>query len=381
MKAEFLSRTNLLYGNDRLCDQFCLLTSGHSTDEIKLLKKEGSKIVCFGADENSLFYITALQGAGLEPDIIVDNRIESADSFLNNIPIVPPAICLNGKERYYFIITIKNQVFVKQVIQKLLFNGVKNFSILLLARTFDFERAKYKGLKNGFLKAFNELYEDINISHSNYNRIVYTFTNVVKWWILGIEWILLKYTNRRNLCILDVGPGSGLASLICKEVLDASLNWIMLENSVNNLTSYNRKIWQKHEIDVQFGYIEIEPFDGNYEIILFTEVLEHLVYNPVDTLIKLGSMLKPNGHLVISTPMKNGKGLPYFNSWRDLPKINNNSIKRNVEFLDISGQHHVYEYSHEEVKEIIDEAGLKVVYTEICDSFYRNMIFICTQKD
>ena len=41
---------------------------------------------------------------------------------------------------------------------------------------------------------------------------------------------------------------------------------------------------------------------GPYDLIVFTEVLEHLVVDPVDLFPNLINLLKPFGHLYITTP-------------------------------------------------------------------------------
>lgn len=40
----------------------------------------------------------------------------------------------------------------------------------------------------------------------------------------------------------------------------------------------------------------------SFDVILFCEVLEHLLYDPVHALVELGRVLKPGGYLLVSTP-------------------------------------------------------------------------------
>jgi len=379
MRVELLRKTSLR--DDRMCDQFSLFTTRHSVDEIRLLKEsEGRKIVCFGADENSWFYISVLREANIGPDIITDNSRTSLDVYLDNIPLIQPTTLLKDKEKYYFIITLKNGVFVNQIRQQLLFCGVKDFAILTLNRLFDFDRASNKNLKSAYLKAFNEIYENVDFTEANYDSARTFFVGPIILWNRVAEWILTEYADRENISLLDVGPGTGIASLVFKELLNVSLNWINFDELLKFYeVSQQSMLIERNKINVQYGYIETDDFHGDYDIIIFTDVLEHLVYNPVNTLKKLGSMLKSDGHLALTTPMKMGKGLPYFGNWRDLPALNQDTVTRNAELLKISETHHVYEYSPEEVDEILAESGFKVVFTEI-RNYPMGMNYICVKN-
>ncbi len=51
------------------------------------------------------------------------------------------------------------------------------------------------------------------------------------------------------------------------------------------------------------GFVEQFPeLSGRYDLIIFTEVLEHLVINPVELLQRLLALLRPGGHLYLTTP-------------------------------------------------------------------------------
>ena len=62
---------------------------------------------------------------------------------------------------------------------------------------------------------------------------------------------------------------------------------------------------ERHEL----GYLNVNtelaklPFtDQSFDCILFCEVLEHLTIDPVFTLLELHRVLKPSGHLILTTP-------------------------------------------------------------------------------
>lgn len=47
------------------------------------------------------------------------------------------------------------------------------------------------------------------------------------------------------------------------------------------------------------------PFDGKFDAILFCEVLEHLVNDPVTALLRIKRSLRKDGHLILTTPNVN----------------------------------------------------------------------------
>jgi len=374
MRVELLRKTSLR--NYRMCDQYCLFTTGHSLDEIKRLK-ESRKIVSFGAGMYSWFCISILKEVGIGPDIITDNGLKNLDVFLDNIPITRPEELLEKKEEHYFIITLDNINFINEIRKQLLLWGVKDFAILILLRVADLDTSNHKNFKNVFLEAYNKIYEDVDFAETNFEGALFTMRFTLLCAYPAAEWVLAEYAGRENISVLDVGPGIGLMSLIYKKMLNVSLHWISLEKPCKvYLVSQQPKLIERNNIDVRYGYIETEIFSGNYDIILFTEIIEHLVFNPVNTLSKLRSMLKPDGRLIITTPKKKGEGLPYFRSWRDLPQLNQDTIKCNVNFLRASETSHVYEYSSEELDEILAESAFEVIHKDIGI----NWTYICAPK-
>jgi 2-polyprenyl-3-methyl-5-hydroxy-6-metoxy-1,4-benzoquinol methylase len=380
MKAEFLRKTSLR--DDRWCTQVVLFTSGHDIDEIKLLQSaEGRKIVCFGVDKFSWFHITTLREAGINPDIIADNQISTLDVYLDNITIVKPETLLKDKEQYYFIITREDRKIVNEIRKQLLFWEVKDFAILIHDNLFDFDCSEHKGLRSAFLKAFNDIYVNVDFAENNFSDAWFVFSRPIVWWERAFEWILKEYAGREDISLLDVGPGCGLESLMYKELLNVSLNWINLEKPKNSyMISQRSEFIERNKINVMYGCIETDIFRGTYDIIIFTDIMEHLVYNPISTLKKLYEMLKPSGHLILTTPHKKGAGLPFFKTWRDMPLFNQDTVKRNAMLLRISQMSHVYEYSPEEVEEILAEAGFRVDYHKYIDDFLRKrMEYVCSK--
>ena len=377
MYAEFIKKTSIT--DNRCCSRICLFTSGHSVEEIRKLKISGRKIVCFGMDIDEWLYIMVLKEAGLGPDVITYNGFKDSGGHLGNIPIYHLNELLKEKDKYYFIIRLQDVEAVNQVRKQLLLWGITDFGILTLENVFDFDCAQQTGFGDAFMKAFNRIHRDIDFT-DNFKDVKNNFINPVKWWNDAAEWLLENYSKRRNIKLLDVGPGCGLASLIYKELLDVSVDWINLEKPLQTyMVSLQESIISDYQINVQYGYIETDDFKGTYDIILLTEVLEHFAFNPLNTFKKLYKMLNPDGKIVITTPNSNINPQKLYNyiSWRDLPDFEKSDIKNKDIVLKITGHHHVYEYTPEELNDVLVASGFNVIYK---NDYLGRMTRICSKN-
>jgi SAM-dependent methyltransferase len=63
--------------------------------------------------------------------------------------------------------------------------------------------------------------------------------------------------------------------------------------------------WVVEEITVSRAIVDIDPLpfpDDSFDGVLFTEVLEHLLYDPMKLVEEIYRVLRPNGELLVSTP-------------------------------------------------------------------------------
>lgn len=93
-----------------------------------------------------------------------------------------------------------------------------------------------------------------------------------------------------------------------------------------------------------------------YDIALFTEVLEHLDFHPSVALSRIHDMLKPGGVLYMSTPDAEewGQVTKYYRHFEDMPS------SPGQERID----DHVYQYSRDEIVRLVKESGLSVLEWE-----------------
>ena len=93
---------------------------------------------------------------------------------------------------------------------------------------------------------------------------------------------------------------------------------------------------------------------GTFDVLLFTETLEHLNFHPVQTLCKLRKMLSANGHIILTTPdaVEWGRVTQYYESLDAIPPFSG----QRVEWID----GHVWQYTRKEVETVVQAAGLEV---------------------
>lgn len=117
---------------------------------------------------------------------------------------------------------------------------------------------------------------------------------------------------------------------------------------------------KKFELNIVKCDIEKEPLpfiDSSFKYLIFSEVFEHLRYDPLYTLSQLNRVLSDDGWLILTTPnlyaiqkiVKFLLGYGYCDPVREFAKLRN-------------GGHmgHIREYSHKDVKKFLDTANFIV---------------------
>lgn len=125
------------------------------------------------------------------------------------------------------------------------------------------------------------------------------------------------------------------------------------------------------------------PHLGDYDLIVFAEVLEHLVVNPVDLLSTLLALLKPDGFLYLTTPNlfraeNREKWLALENPQQVFPAADGNWDRH----------HHHREFAAAELLRFAQQAGGKIVafyysdcwdlHPELDDDEHGNLVFLIT---
>lgn len=164
------------------------------------------------------------------------------------------------------------------------------------------------------------------------------------------EWISKDYSRGNVKRCLDIGCAYGTLALYCKKLFNCEVY------AIDYVDTYlSSLLVKKYDFLFNVNNIELDtfPWDVKFDVITFTEVLEHLNFNPVPTLKKIGFLLSENGKLYLSTPDASqwGKVTKYYSCLDEmlLPE-------RGLPIVD----DHVYQYNKSELFNVLKAAGLNV---------------------
>jgi SAM-dependent methyltransferase len=119
---------------------------------------------------------------------------------------------------------------------------------------------------------------------------------------------LLQPIMRPGMCIVDLGSYGSLVPAL-RDILgatDITLTEPFQERKPASEDSFlqNARYGARYPFHVDRFDIE-GPFpyeDGHFDIVIFTEVLEHLSRDPLQTMSEINRITKPGGYLLLSTP-------------------------------------------------------------------------------
>jgi len=185
-------------------------------------------------------------------------------------------------------------------------------------------------------------------SHPHYvniykNSEIYYWKNIAKW--------LYKSHQRNEIkkC-LDIGCAYGTLALFCKRLFNSDIYCIDYID-----TYISRELIERYKFKFQVNNIELDefPWETKFDIIIFTEILEHLNFHPTITLKKIRNLLTDDGVLYLSTPdaARWGRVTKYYASLDLIPPPN-----RDMPIVD----DHVYQYNKTELINVISDAGFKI---------------------
>ncbi|HMJ13369.1 MAG TPA: class I SAM-dependent methyltransferase [Polyangiaceae bacterium] len=104
---------------------------------------------------------------------------------------------------------------------------------------------------------------------------------------------------------------------------------------------------------------EKDPFplaDAQFDLVIAAEILEHLIFSPTHFLYEIHRVLKPGGHLVLTTP--NAVQLRYLLKW-----ISGRSVWDQYSGYGVYGRHQ-REYTAREIEELLQSLNFTVVQTD-----------------
>jgi SAM-dependent methyltransferase len=153
----------------------------------------------------------------------------------------------------------------------------------------------------------------------------------------------------QKLRCLDVGCAYGTLLLFAIKSLGC-------EPYATDFIPYlDQSLVDDYRVRYQINNIEREafPWPLRFDVILFTEILEHLNFKALPTLKKLRELLAPGGRLYLSTPdaLEWGKQTKYYSRYSRLPKPN-----PRYPVID----DHVWQFSEDELKRLFAASGFEI---------------------
>jgi SAM-dependent methyltransferase len=170
------------------------------------------------------------------------------------------------------------------------------------------------------------------------------------YWLQIPRWIREDAQKNNVKRCLDIGCAYGTLALYCKKLFNCEVY------TVDFIDQYlSRTLAEKYDFPFRVNNIELDafPWEMEFDVIVFTEVLEHLNFNPVPTLKKIHKLLSPNGKLYLSTPDASqwGRVVKYYSCLADIPPPKNGGA-----VVD----NHVYVYTKEGLFNVLESAGFTV---------------------
>lgn len=161
---------------------------------------------------------------------------------------------------------------------------------------------------------------------------------------------LVQEVAAPSAAVLDVAAGAGNFSLRLAE-LGYAVTWNDLRA---DLVDYVRLKHENGDIRFAPGNVFELGFENCFDVVVITEIIEHVAH-PDDFLRKIGRMVKPGGHVVMTTP--NGgyfrNSLPKFSECADPSQFEAVQFKPNSDG-------HIFLLHDDEIPVLADKAGLTV---------------------
>lgn len=368
MKAEFLATIGYHRGHEQNAYLVSIKT------ELRELKSK--KIVLLGCGEESYIAEKCLFEKGITVWKYADNNSGLAHKKIRGKEILLPFDLF--QEDVHFVITVPKR-FIGGARLQMLAHNIDDYSIFTLIEGHSFfeeNNSIHQSLMDGinFICFEEERIEDAipycGYSHGKDGSKIGALNWLVgstQWSYPGYYWTHSFLDNHENGSVLEIGPGYGLFSyVLLKDFSRINIHLFLLGNPnkgelVVPTNGYDKgliKVITKFSDRITYEYRRIEydgAIDRQFDLIIMTEVFEHFALNPIDSLASIKKMLRDDGRFLLTTP--NSIHLPTFRDWKDLPTRNEVSEERYLQLLEIG---HVYQYSYEELIEIIDKAGFAV---------------------
>lgn len=107
---------------------------------------------------------------------------------------------------------------------------------------------------------------------------------------------------RENLRILNIGTGHGVLEYFIKEKFGYAVETVDIKEEVEGYYGKRMKRLGIPQKAVDLNREKIPYKDGYFDVVIFSEVLEHLLVSPLKPFLEINRILKPDGLLIMVTP-------------------------------------------------------------------------------
>lgn len=162
---------------------------------------------------------------------------------------------------------------------------------------------------------------------------------------------LIQKVAKPGAKILDIAAGQGNFTLTLAE-LGYEVTWNDLREE---LADYVKLKWEQGTVHYAPGNVFSLGFDSEFDVVLIAEIIEHVAH-PDQFIQTIARMVKPGGHIVLSTP--NGE---YFQN--TLPKFSDCPDPSQFETIQFqpNSDGHIFLLHLDEIEFLADQAELSIV--------------------
>lgn len=351
---------------------------------------KGKKVFLLGAGVNGFIASSILYERGIEIAGFIDNNEKLVGKSVGGKRIFSLYDMMG--ESIYIIITVEEK-YIAEVRLQLMVKQIYDYSIFFRMHGHSFA-SEDKVIHNIIIDGINNIclrneeptialpYQGFSLGGDgaklgNLNWLIKS----TEWSHPGYHWMADIFEKNKELKVLEIGPGYGLLSYyILRLYENAKIDWLLFSESNKEELDLNNpydkglskiKEMYSESVNYRFGMIEIDDdlVEEKYDLVLMTEVFEHFALNPIQTMKKIKKYLNNNGKMLLTTP--NWGHLPTMISYKELPDKKDVTLDRYKELLSLG---HVYQYSKNEMIEILEKAGFTVDKYEISESNNHNFL-------
>ena len=171
-------------------------------------------------------------------------------------------------------------------------------------------------------------------------------SNRIKW----LEKTLKKIPKDSK--ILDAGAGEQQLKKFCSHLNYVSQDFAQYDGTGDSKGLQVGK-WDQTQLDIVSDIISIPEPDGSFDVILCTEVFEHLP-EPILAIKELSRLLRPDGHLILTAPFCS---LTHFSPYHFYTGFNRyfyetNLLAHGFKIIELESNGNFFEYLAQEIRRI-----------------------------